>query len=399
MEIRWLSKTRSSRAGGASPTANPVRAGASRTVVTADQPAGRVRPLEAGDIARVADLHARAFAKADRAPPAVHLPRILLQHPWRDDSLPSLVYEDSRGELLGHLGVLPRPMSFDGRPLTAAVSHSFVVAPGGRSTLAALALAKQFLAGPQQLSIAEGSNASRKILEAAGGSVSLLYSLCWTRPLRPARYALSFLRKRGLPAAAAAALRPLCRLTDAAAARVAPRLFRLAAPGGARAELDAASLRDAIGAIAGKRALQPVYDERSLDWLLQALAQKCGPGALHKALVRNTRRETIGWYLYHGDSRGIGAVVQLGAKDGCAEEVLDHLFDDAARRGVVALSGQVDPALFHAYARKDCLFHHDGGSWILVHSPHAELLHAIHRGDAFLTRLEGEWWISFLLGY
>ncbi|MFL6648299.1 MAG: hypothetical protein ACJ8KO_10090, partial [Sulfurifustaceae bacterium] len=97
MEIRWLSKTRSSRAGGASPTANPVRAGASRTVVTADQPAGRVRPLEAGDIARVADLHARAFAKADRAPPAVHLPRILLQHPWRDDSLPSLVYEDSRG--------------------------------------------------------------------------------------------------------------------------------------------------------------------------------------------------------------------------------------------------------------------------------------------------------------
>jgi len=66
-----------------------------------------------------------------------------------------------------------------------------------------------------------------------------------------------------------------------------------------------------------------------------------------------------------------------------------------SNRGLLR-GGQVDPAFFHALSKKDCLFHHDGGSWMLVHSRHPELLHAIHRGDAFLTRLEGEWWISFL---
>jgi hypothetical protein len=114
-------------------------------------------------------------------------------------------------------------------------------------------------------------------------------------------------------------------------------------------------------------------------------------------VVRNEWKETIGWYLYYGNSGGIGAVVQIGAKEGCAEEVLDHLSYHAKQRGLVAISGQVDPALFPALAGKDCLFHHDGGSWMLVHSRHPELLQAIHRGDAFLTRLDGEWWISFLL--
>jgi hypothetical protein len=32
----------------------------------------------------------------------------------------------------------------------------------------------------------------------------------------------------------------------------------------------------------------------------------------------------------------------------------------------------------------------------MVHSNKPELLHAIHRGDAFLTRLEGEWWMRFI---
>jgi hypothetical protein len=33
--------------------------------------------------------------------------------------------------------------------------------------------------------------------------------------------------------------------------------------------------------------------------------------------------------------------------------------------------------------------------WTLIHSQQPELLDAIHRGDAFLTRLEGEWCMRF----
>jgi hypothetical protein len=362
--------------------------------------AGSVRPLEERDIAQVADLHARVFRKTNNAsPPSLqaHLSQIFLQHPWYTESLPSLVFQENGSKIVGCIGVMPRPMLFNGRRITAAVSHSFIVEPGSRSTLAALELAKSFLSGPQDLSIAEGSNVSRRIWEKIGGSTSLLYSLCWTRPLRPSRYVLSFLRRRGLPAAFGWALRPFCQLADAVTPLIPQKPFRLLEPPVSGGELDAETLRGSLSEFTKGRSLRPQYDQRSSSWLLETLAQKKGRGTFEKVVVRNSGQETVGWYLYYRNLGGIGEVVQIGARDNHIDEVLDHLFYHAKRRGLVAVAGQVDPAFFHALSKKDCLFHHDGGSWMLLHSRHPELLHAIHRGDAFLTRLEGEWWISFLL--
>lgn len=360
---------------------------------------GTVRPLEESDIPRIAELHEKVLGQAARgASPSLpeRLARVFLQHPWQGESLPSWVYEDARGKVVGCLGVVPRPMTFNGRRILAAISHSFIVDPGSRSTLAALALVQKFLAGRQDLSLAEGNSVSRAILEGAGGFTSLIYSLCWTRPLRPGRYVLSFLRKRGLPAAARWMLLPFCQLADALTPLVARR-FRLVEPPVLAGGLDAAALRQLLGDFTLDRSLRPHYDERSLTWLLETLAQKQERGTLQKVVVRNARREPIGWYLYYGKPGGVGTVVQLGAKEGCAEHVLDHLFFHARQRGMVAVSGQVDPAFFHLYSRRDCVFHHDGGSWILLHSRAPELRHAIDRGDAFLTRLEGEWWVGSLL--
>ena len=44
-----------------------------------------------------------------------------------------------------------------------------------------------------------------------------------------------------------------------------------------------------------------------------------------------------------------------------------------------------------------CLFHHRG-YWMLVHAHSPELLAAIACGNAFLTRLEGEWCMRFHAG-
>ncbi len=262
--------------------------------------------------------------------------------------------------------------------------------------LAALELARIFLAGPQDLSVAEGSSASRRIWELAGGNVSLLYSLCWTRLLQPGRYVLSHLNKRGLSAAAGWMLRPVCRLADALLP-LAARSLRPIAPPVPAVGLDGQTLCGSVSEFTKDRSLRPRYDERSSSWLLETLAQKQGRGAFHKVVVRNERDVTIGWYMYYAKPGGTGAVVQIGAREDSAGQVLDHLFHHARRHGVIAVSGQVDPVLFHALGGKDCLFHQDGGSWLLVHSKHPDMLQAIHRGDAFLTRLEGEWWIGFLL--
>src|SRR5712692_1954032 len=110
--------------------------------------AGHVRPLEERDVAQVADLHQRVLGKTNNAPSLslrAHLSRIFLRHPWYAESLRSFVYQENGGKVAGCIGVMPRPMSFNGRGITAAISHSFIVEPGSRSTLVALELAKSFL--------------------------------------------------------------------------------------------------------------------------------------------------------------------------------------------------------------------------------------------------------------
>jgi hypothetical protein len=360
--------------------------------------AGGIRPLEAGDVARVAELHEQVMPKAGLAPRELReqLARILLWHPWRTESIPSLVYEDGDGVVVGCLGVMTRPMLFDERPVTAAISHSFIVEPGSRSALVALKLAQAYLAGPQDLSLAEGSSVSRRIWESVGGSVSLLYGLGWTRPLRPGRYVLSYLRRRGLPRALDWALQPVCRLIDAFAP-LAARAFRVAPPADTGDLLDGESLSDCVQRFSRGRVLRPRYDAGAGRWLIETLARKAGRGRLHRIVVRDGAGAPLGWYLYYLAAGGTAAVVQLGARNDCGGRVLDHLCHHARQHGAVAVAGQVDPALFQALASRDCLFHHDGGSWFLVHSRHAQVLEAIHRGDAFLTRLEAEWWISTLL--
>jgi hypothetical protein len=410
MEIRRLAIRKSRILRQAHTGAEPESPMPPQEVKAAAYPpaVGFVRPLGEEDIQQIAELQERLMPKASHLTSEAireQLAQVMLRHPWQNELLTSLVYQEKGGRITGCLGVMPRPMIFHGSKINAAISHSFMVEPGQRPVLAALELAQRFLAGPQELSLSEAGKVSRKLWERAGGEVSLLYSLCWTRPLRPSRYALSFLRRRGLPSMLDRGMRPVCDLVDKFAS-LASRSFRFETAAGSPAMAAAAGIGAGLdgqtfctGAVNSirSRSLHPHYDAASAGWLLETLGRKVGRGDFHRVLVRNPKQETLGWYMYYLVRDGVGAVVQLGAREGCAEQVFDHLCHHAAGQGAIAISGQVDPAFFHALAARDCLFHHDGGSSFLVHSRHPEILHAIHRGDAFLTRMEGEWWISFLL--
>ena len=61
---------------------------------------------------------------------------------------------------------------------------------------------------------------------------------------------------------------------------------------------------------------------------------------------------------------------------------------------VLRLLGRLDPGSIETLLAERCLMHVGAGSWALVHSRRRELLEPLHRGDAFLTRLEGEWWAA-----
>lgn len=368
----------------------------------ADWFAGQARPLQKDDIPRVAALYTRVYGDkyaARQEQLRRDLTTLLLEHPWYDERYPSLVYQDNKGEIVGCIGVLPRPMLFKGRPVTAAVTHSFMVEPDSRATMAALHLARRFFTGHQAISMADGNNSSRVIWEACGGSASLLYSLCWTRPLRPCRYLLAFLGNHGLPHSLERLLGPVARLADSLVGRYS-RAFKFAAPQADGEELDPGVLASLLPRLTKDRALTPHYDTHSSRWLIAALERNTRYGDLHKVLVRGASQQVIGWYLYYLKPSRVVEVVHVAAEKGGADAVLDHLFHHAWRQGAISISGQFDPALFAALSDKGCMFHHKSGanSWMMLHSREPEVVQAIAAGDVFLSRLEGEWWISSILG-
>lgn len=366
---------------------------------------GRLRPLAEDDLDAVAALHRRTFGPSEMPPAELlsYLGELFFRHPWPDARIPSLVYEEGPGELVGCLGVMPRPMVLDGEPILAAVSHNFMVDPERRSSMAAVELMKALFAGPQDLSLAEGNDSSRRLWTALGGSTSLAYSIRWTHPLRPARQALQVLERRDhLGRLAAAGLRPLAALADSVAARLPGSPLRPRDPGAPVGELDAASLARGIERLSRGRTLRPSYDAGTLAWLLRALTLRSDRGELRTGLVGaegdgKADAGASGWYLYYARPGDVGEVVQVGASEESAGPVLDHLLRDARRHGVLAVSGLLDPPLVGALSERACLFHRGrSATWLLVHGRGAggdRAARALHTGDAFFTHLEGEWWL------
>ena len=369
---------------------------------------GQVRAFAQEDIPQVADLHRRVFRVADHTSEELldsyrtYFTQVLLDHPWRDYGAESLVHEEAGGRITGFLAVAARRMCFNGQDIQARIGSQLVVDPDSRG-MAGLKLMSAFLAGPQDLSIADEANAvGLQMWEGFGGVTSFLYSLQWMYPLRPGQFARSVMtEKKVLPPFSPRHQRPiLSRLFVPLAwtldALVPPILKKLSVSPECRVvgeELTCDSLLACL-AECGERSLRPVYDQRSIVWILQRADQLRRNGSLQKILVKTERQEVAGWYLYYLKTKGISEVVQLYANPGFAHAVLGHLFGHAESHGAIVLGGRLEPSLTRALSERHCLFH-GGPYWALFHSRRPELLHALHRGDAFFSRLEGEWCLHF----
>ncbi len=356
-----------------------------------------IRIFTEDDIPGVAALFARVYPEhrwSSQAALESYLREIIFDNPWRDPEVPSWVAEED-GCISGFYAVMPRRMSLRGRPVRVAVGCQFMVDPHKRDGLTALQLAKAFVSGPQDLTLADGANdLSRRMWMGIGGTVSLLHSLHWTRPLRPARYMTSVVDERAtLPPALTFAARPLGALADALVTRLRPNRFLREQTELAEEALDPATMLAHLPDVLRGSALQPVYDARSLAWLLEQTARKTRHGKLRARAVRD-RQELLGWYLYYVQPGGVSEVIQIAACDGSFDRVLLRLLADAWRHGAAAVRGRLDPRYAQELSHRHCWLRLHG-SWTLVHSRHADVMAAIQQGDAFLSRLEGEWWLRF----
>jgi hypothetical protein len=359
---------------------------------------GEVRAFRSDDIPRVAALWLDAFHRST-APAAVALHeyfRDIFFGPCYDPELPSLVYEQPGGAIQGFLGVIPRRMAFRGETIRVAVATQIMVASGARG-YAAGALLRRYFAGAQDLSYSDGANEdSERLWRAGGGDIATLYNLAWTRVLRPAGHITALLRERNRWTALQPLLQPASRAFDAAFALVDPRA-RSTGEEADQLQAEAAtpeSIGWCIRNLSPGRVLTPQYDHESLDWLLAQAAAKQRHGKLHGKVLRDGRGDRVGWFLYYARRGGIAQVLQFGGQPRRIRSVLQCLFRDAGAQGAVAVSGGFEPRYMKDLARSRARF-----SWpayaVVVRSRRPELAQAVHRGDAFLTRLEGEWWARF----
>jgi len=361
---------------------------------------GTIRQCVKDDVAAVAELWAKTFhlrASSGMESLATYLDEIFFSNPWCEDNpLSSLVHHDRKGRITGFLGVLPRRMRFRGQPIQVAVASQLMVDRNEPSAFTALELLRRLFSGRQDLTFSDGANdLSQKLWEAAGGSVAIPYSLNWTRILRPAGYwaGQCTARELFLPFVKASGL--IRKTLDAVAARIPGSPYMFPDPSSYYAELEPSeeTVLECLSGMTRGRELQPQYDLRSLGWLLEKAREQSKHGRLRASVVRNKRAEVVGWHLYYAKRRGVSQVLQFGGKEASFEDVLRSLFRDAWVQGATAISGQVDPKYARLLAKNHCGFTWTGG--VLAHSKNREIANAIHRGDAFLTRLDGEWWMRF----
>lgn len=138
----------------------------------------------------------------------------------------------------------------------------------------------------------------------------------------------------------------------------------------------------------------PAYDASSVRWVLERARRHVDHGDVRALVVRDDAQAITGWFVYYARRGRAGEVLQIGAEPRQHRQVIDHLLDDAWEQGVTLLSGRLEPAFAPQLSENGCLLYRRG-YWTLAHSKRPEVCHALQRGDAFFTRLEGEWCLRF----
>ncbi len=360
-----------------------------------------VRPLAEDDIPQVADLYWTILRERKGVPPPAvqsFLRELYFENPWIDSRMPSLVYEE-KGKIAGFLGVIPRKMCLNDEPVRIAYGGNFVVHPDFRTTLAGLHLLRTYMAAGQDLSQTDSANdTSRALLERLGFTTILPYSVHWVRLLRPARcatYAIARASESALAAAVDFAATPFCNLADHFAATLSASPFRQTQSRLQASELEVGTLLNCLAEFRQGYAFWPDYDPDSLSWLLAFMEKMKGHGEnLRKVVLRDESGKVVGWYIYYRTRGGFGEVAQLVGDRKRIREILDHIFYDAWSYGLIGLHGTVDRQLMADFSEKNCFFTCRGG-WTVAHSRDPQLLGILNRGNAFLSRLDGEWCLAF----
>ena len=359
-----------------------------------------IRPLEREDIPAVARLYQVVMRGGSDEPPAFLEPffeRTLLDQPWADSTIPSLVYVEE-SEIVGFIGSNVRRMRFDGRPITMACSAHQIAHPRVRKQAAGALLMRKYMSGPQDLTITDGATEPvRRMWEGLGGRTAHTCCFSYAHVFRPWRLVLGRMAERFGVNRVEPAVAPLAAGLDRATAAVWPGLRR-AAPATDVEPLTPQLLLELLPAIDKTVRLRVDYDLSYLGWLFQELDREqptlwqrgVRRGKLWAEAVHRDGRP-VGWYVCQLRAGLLCRVLQIAATSAETDFVLRQLLHRASARGATGVYGRVEPRLVGPLSVGRSFLRFSEGR-MLVSARDPELANAVIRGDALLTRLDGEWW-------
>jgi GNAT superfamily N-acetyltransferase len=363
-----------------------------------------IRPLARDDLPEIAALYELVLGSGRQGPRpglATYFARVLLDQPWADPEIPSLVYIDDRGAIAGFQGSSVRRALFDGRPIRIAFAGQLVAHPEARGHAVGARLLRAYFDGAQELTITDtASDQMRRLWTLSGGSTIHLACIGWVRVLRPWGFAHAYLRRRRTGSArrhrtwgGRAPGGPLLRALDRASTRLGGRLAPPAQADTVTEPLTPSGVVEHLPAVAGTLRLHLDYDEPFTAWVWDELARLTGFGTPVARRVRRGDGRVLGWFVYLLARGGLSRVLQVAAAPQRAGPVLDSLLHDAWSRGAAGLLGRLEPALLEPLSSRRAVLH-PAGTLALAHTADAQIAGAIATGGALLTRLDGEWWLQ-----
>lgn len=345
----------------------------------------KMRPEDAPAMARIYAARLRSGREVNVDTVTRRLLRAYFDHPWPDPEIRPIVCENEGGELIGFLGVTPRPMIWRERKLRAVIIGNLVVDEQHEGAGASHSIISEFLRGPQDFAISDYAlDATRKISDRYHGATIRLLSQSWKLDLRPATITINRRVGRRFRRAAQLAA-PVARAIDTVGRRLERGPWWIERNDCETRPLALPRLAQLIAGHGGD-AIKPIYDAKALAWVLQT-PRGCESG-LRIREVLNGAGHTLGWFVHYVDQDS--ELLHLGAALGAGARVFDCLVADAASAGARSLTGRIIPSLMRDMSRKGARFHTE--SWLILHTTKPEIVAAFHAGEAFFNPMDGERW-------
>ncbi len=357
-------------------------------------PRGGVRPLERGDIPRVAEIFLRTFrdGPSDRTRAVcAAIEATYLGSPSYRSETGSIVHVDPRGRVDGFMGIINIGLRLGDRRLTAGVLSAYMAEGPGANPEIGVRLVRAAVARPLDVVFTDTANrTSLDISRALRFTVLPALSLEWAKVLKPV----------GLGAHTAARRRPLLRrwmAPPAAAidailpARAATAIDRRTIEGTLDRPITPADFVARAGRLVPSDGLRPAWDERELAWLVAQAASRTRNGPLQIREVLDRAGRCIGLYLLYAERGNVGFALQVLMQPGRESQVLGNLIVHAERLGAVAVRGASSPEIIEGLLRQPGVFYRNIMSTV-VRTSDPEVMAAIRAGHVRLGGLAGETW-------